>query len=113
MKTDIKHQTDVTAQDVVAQNVARMVALRNIRKQSLAEAMDLSPASVARKLRSEITWTINETVAAASFLGTDVPTLLKPNLSLDELLGKGGQLPLTSGSRSRSGVWFELFTLVA
>ena len=45
---------------------------------------------MARKLRGEITWTINETAAAADFLGTDVATLLKSNLSLDELLGNGG-----------------------
>lgn len=80
----------VTAQDTLATNVSRMVALRHVRKQELAKAMGISPTAIARKLRGEITWSINETAAAADFLDTDVATLLKSNLSLDELLGNGG-----------------------
>lgn len=60
---------------------------------------------MARKLRGEITWTINETAAAADFLGTDVATLLKSNLSLDELLGNGGYNVAVDGDgRIRRGM---------
>lgn len=93
--------TGVTAQDTVALNVSRMVALRHVQKQELAKAMGTSPASMARKLRGEITWSINETSAAADFLGTDVATLLKPDLSLDELLGNGGYNVAVSGDGRR------------
>lgn len=75
------------AQDIVAMNVNLMVNARHIQKKDLAHALGIAPQTVSKKLRSEITWTINETQAAADFLGTDVATLLNPNLTTPELMG--------------------------
>lgn len=103
------------AQDIVAMNVNLMINARHLQKKDLAKALGIAPQTISKKLRSEITWTINETQAAADFLHTDVATLLNPNLTTSELLGinktaapddseNGGQLvaghgfePWTSG----------------
>ncbi|WP_350448144.1 helix-turn-helix transcriptional regulator [Bifidobacterium sp. M3-N-101] len=103
------------AQDIVAMNVNLMINARHLQKKDLAKALGIAPQTISKKLRSEITWTINETQAAADFLHTDVATLLNPNLTTSELFGinktaapddseNGGQLvaghgfePWTSG----------------
>lgn len=112
MKSAISEKS--SAQDTVALNVSRMVALRNIKKRELAEAMGFAPASMSRKLRGEITWTINEVQAAADFLGTDMTTLLSPSLTLDELLGNGGKSVADfSDSRRWGGSWNCLDVVLA
>ena len=73
-------QAKINAQDIVAANVNLMITARHLQKKDLANALGLA-------LRSEITWTINETQAAADFLNTDVATLLNPDLSSAELRG--------------------------
>ena len=75
------------AQDIVAMNVNLMINARHLQKKDLAKALGIAPQTISKKLRSEITWTINETQAAADFLHTDVATLLNPNLTTSELLG--------------------------
>ena len=75
------------AQDIVAMNVNLMINARHLQKKDLAKALGIAPQTISKKLRSEITWTINETQAAADFLHTDVATLLNPNLTKTELLG--------------------------
>lgn len=80
-------QAKINAQDIVAANVNLMITARHLQKKDLANALGLAPQTIARKLRSEITWTINETQAAADFLNTDVATLLNPDLSSAELRG--------------------------
>ncbi|WP_369442820.1 helix-turn-helix domain-containing protein [Bifidobacterium breve] len=75
------------AQDIVAMNVNLMINARRLQKKDLAKALGIAPQTISKKLRSEITWTINETQAAANFLHTDVATLLNPNLTTAELLG--------------------------
>ena len=75
------------AQDIVAMNVNLMINARHLQKKDLSKALGIAPQTISKKLRSEITWTINETQAAADFLHTDVATLLNPNLTTSELLG--------------------------
>lgn len=75
------------AQDIVAMNVNLMITARRLPKKDFAKALGLAPQTIARKLRSEITWTIDETQAAADYLKTDVATLLNPSLTSDDLLG--------------------------
>ena len=112
--TAVIAQPQAKAQDIVAMNVNLMISARHIQKKDLAKALGIAPQTISKKLRSEITWTINETQAAADFLHTDVATLLDPSLTQGELLGykktaapddgNGGQLvaghgfePWTSG----------------
>lgn len=64
-----------------------MITARRLPKKDFAKALGLAPQTIARKLRSEITWTIDETQAAADYLKTDVATLLNPSLTSDDLLG--------------------------
>lgn len=78
---------ETSAQDVLAMNVNLMISARRIQKRDFAKAISTSPQTIARKLRGEITWTINETVATAKFLNVDVDTLLKPDLTTAELMG--------------------------
>mgnify|MGYP003290794873 CR=1 FL=1 len=85
--TAVIAQPQAKAQDIVAMNVNLMISARHIQKKDLAKALGIAPQTISKKLRSEITWTINETQAAADFLNTDVATLLNPSLTQGELLG--------------------------
>lgn len=83
----IQPNASTKAQDIVAMNVNLMIVARHLQKKDLAKALGIAPQTISKKLRSEITWTINETQAAADFLNTDVATLLKSDLSSAELRG--------------------------
>lgn len=85
-------QAKMNAQDIVAANVNLMITARHLQKKDLANALGIAPQTIARKLRTEIMWTINETQAAADFLNTDVATLLNPDLSSAELRGDNKNL---------------------
>ena len=61
--------------------------MRGVCRKKIWRGLGIAPQTISKKLRSEITWTINETQAAANFLHTDVATLLNPNLTTAELLG--------------------------
>ena len=103
-------------------NVNLMINARHLQKKDLAKALGIAPQTISKKLRSEITWTINETQAAADFLHTDVATLLNPNLTTSELLGinktaapdgseDGGQVVAGHGFEPwTSGLWAQRAT---
>lgn len=78
-----------TAQDTVARNVKMMIEARELPKKDFAKVLGVSPQMVARKLRSDTTWSINDMQAAAAFLNVDMATLLQPNLTVPQIYGLG------------------------
>lgn len=89
-----------TAQDTVARNVKIMIEARDLPKKDFAKQLGVSPQMVARKLRSETTWSINDMQAAADFLNVDMTALLQPSLTVPQIYGisaddgeDGGGLP--------------------
>lgn len=111
--TAVIAQPQAKAQDIVAMNVNLMISARHIQKKDLAKALGIAPQTISKKLRSEITWTINETQAAADFLNTDVATLLNPSLTQGELLGykkTAASDDSENGGQSVAGHGFEPWT---
>ena len=75
--------------------------------------MGMAPASMSKKLRGEIVWTIDDVQNAADFLGTDIMTLLKEQLDYGELFGDGGQLVGVDADRRLRGSGEVEFALAA
>lgn len=97
----------------VARNVDMMLSARHLKKKDLASAMGMAPASMSKKLRGEIVWTIDDVQNAADFLGTDIMTLLKEQLDYGELFGDGGQLVGSDAGRRQRGSGEVEFALAA
>ena len=62
-------------------NTNMILSNSGLMKKDLAKAMGLSPQSMASRLQSKADWTIDETCAAADFLGVPLMALLDENLT--------------------------------
>ena len=80
--------------------------LRRITRKQLGEALGVTPAAAGRKLRGEISWSLDDIYSAAEFLGVEVTSLLPrktktpAQLMLDgssDVVAGTGFEPVTSG----------------
>ena len=68
-------------QDIVALNVNMVLPLTGLMKRDLAKAMGIKPQSIARLLSGKQTWSLDQAVAAANFLGLPLDMLMNPNMT--------------------------------
>lgn len=95
-------------QDIVALNVNMILANTSLMKRDLAKAMGVKPQSIARLLSSSQTWSLDQAVNAAQFIGIPLSMLMDPGLTPASAIGyldshKEGGLPVLSVEDFRIG----------
>jgi transcriptional regulator with XRE-family HTH domain len=72
-------ETDVDALSLqVAHEVRAWMIRRNVRQETLANALGISQSAMSMRLRGRTRWTVNDLAAAASALEVPMSVLLTP-----------------------------------
>lgn len=85
--------TPVTAQhyeDTISRNVRLYLSLQGIPQTRLAEALNLTAATVSQKLTGRVSWSVADLVNTANFLGVKPEDLMDDSLveQIDRRYGK-------------------------
>ncbi len=62
---------------VVIRQVEALMRRHGVRRMELARVLDISPSALARRLRGEVPFDVDDLFAMAKRFGVDVTTLLK------------------------------------
>ncbi len=91
---------------VVVRNVKMILTARNLSQTSLASALGIKRASMSKKLKGEIAWSLEDLVKAAMFLETTPQKLMDDSL-MREMLFNGIQNEKAAAGNTRPRLFVE------